>query len=407
MKLNCFFFYLLLSLIGASVSVAQECCIFYEHLDGKGESLRSGTGARNRLGDTWNDRITSVRVAAGCKVTIYEHPDFGGKSHTLFGGKKDMLYNLTDIGFDDSISSYMAEKDRGRMGETDSDSRIYCKFYEHPNGNGSYLRSGIISRGVIGDRWNDKISSIWVQDGYKVTIYEHPDFGGKSHTLFGNRNGSLYNLTDIDFDDRISSYIVESGRGRAGETDSGSQIYCRFYKHPHGKEAYFMSGLGSRREIESRWNDEISSVWVEDGYKVTLYEHPDFGGKSHTLYGKKGGALYNLTDIGFDDRVSSYKVEADRGDIRSFSKKYCEFYEHPDGQGSHFRVRRGRRKSMGRWNDKVSSIWVQNGYRVTIYEHESFGGRKHILYGRSNGTLYNLTDINFNDIVSSYEVEKD
>ncbi|OQX25978.1 MAG: hypothetical protein BWK80_12825 [Desulfobacteraceae bacterium IS3] len=306
--------FIFVSVVFSGLCSAADYCIFYEHTEGNGAYLKAGVGNANFIGKRWNDMISSVWIQDGYKVTIYEHTDFKGKNYTLYGERGGKLYNLTDIGFNDMVSSYTVDSDTGRDSSANvSDSNICCKFYEHTNAQGSSFSSGAGKSNFVGNRWNDKISSVWVGEGYKVTVYEHTGFGGKSQTLYGRNGGSLYNLTDIAFNDSISSYSAE--RDTRGEwnseqpEDSDVNAYCKFYEHTDGNGASFSAGIGSRNSLGRKWNDKISSVWVQQGYSVTIYEDNDLEGESYTLSGKQGGTLYNLTDMNFNDMLSSYTVE--------------------------------------------------------------------------------------------------
>ncbi len=318
--------FIFVSVLFSGLCSAADYCIFYEHTDGNGAYLRSGVGNSNSIGKRWNDMISSVWIQDGYKVTVYEHTDFKGKSYTLYGERGGKLYNLTDIGFNDMISSYIVDADTGRDSAANvSSSNVCCKFYEHTNAQGSSFSSGAGKSDFVGKRWNDKISSVWVAEGYKVTVYENTGFGGKNQTLYGRNGGSLYNLPDIHFNDSISSYSAERDTGSSWNEqneqneqteDAEGNAYCKFYEHTDGNGKSFSAGLGTRNSLRRRWNDSISSVWVQQGYSVTIYENYDLGGKSYTLYGKQGGTLYNLTDIGFNDMLSSYTVEKGGGSGR-------------------------------------------------------------------------------------------
>ncbi|MFG6465883.1 beta-1,3-glucanase family protein [Roseateles sp. BYS87W] len=56
--------------------------------------------------------------------------------------------------------------------------------------------------------------------------------------------------------------------------------------------------------IGTAWNDRISSVKVQAGYQLTLYNDINFGGSSLVLTANEP----NLVNRGFNDRTSSYKV---------------------------------------------------------------------------------------------------
>ena len=54
------------------------------------------------------------------------------------------------------------------------------------------------------------------------------------------------------------------------------------------------------------------------------------------------------------------------------------------------------------WNDKVSSLKVQSGYQVVLYEHSNFGGRSLTLTADSAS----LVSQSFNDLTSSFKISK-
>ncbi|MDM8549571.1 peptidase inhibitor family I36 protein [Desulfobacterales bacterium HSG2] len=191
-----------------------------------------------------------------------------------------------------------------------SSATTYCKFYEHADRKGAYLESELENRSYLGDSWNDKISSVWVGNGYTVTIYEHAHFDGKSQILHGKPGGAVYNLTDTNFNDMASSYKISRSSDKTGR--SAKDICCKFYEHANRKGKHLKGELENRDYVGDSWNDKISSVWVRNGYTVTIYEHAHFEGKSQTLQGKPGGAVYNLTDTNFNDMTSSYKVKRGR-----------------------------------------------------------------------------------------------
>ena len=84
----------------ATAAAASPVC-FYEHVNYQGASF-CATSDSNWVGGTWNDRISSVKVAAGYKVTLYWDINYGGKTLVLSGDTA----NLVSLGFNDQASSY-------------------------------------------------------------------------------------------------------------------------------------------------------------------------------------------------------------------------------------------------------------------------------------------------------------
>ncbi len=359
----------------AEICAAQEYCRFYKDSDGRGEFLQSGIARSERLGDRWNDEISSVWIQNGCKVTIYEHADFGGKSHTLYGKQGGAMYNLSDIGFNDKISAYAVERDIDTGADDSTTGNVVCKFYEHQNGGGSFFQSAAMNSNYIGNRWNDKTSSVWIRSGYRVTIYKDKDFRGESYTLYGRGSGTLYNLGDIGFNDSISSYSAESDRG----DDSGRSDRRVMPSYPGGKDDE------NRRVVPSYPGGK------EDDNRRVVPSYP--GGKTDNNQDRRD-RLVPPNPVSKDDR---------KGGGAAGRNVCCKLYENAGGNGDYLTAKPGERRTMRKqWNDRISSVWVQEGCKVTVYEESRFKGRSYTFQGKSGGTLYNLEDIGFNDKVSSF-----
>jgi hypothetical protein len=72
---------------------------------------------RERLDEVWpaiwntgidNDSVSSLKVAAGWKVTLYEHSNYGGTPVTFTGPTE--VPCLVDHGFNDKASSLRIER---------------------------------------------------------------------------------------------------------------------------------------------------------------------------------------------------------------------------------------------------------------------------------------------------------
>ncbi|MFA6245580.1 MAG: beta/gamma crystallin-related protein [Mucilaginibacter sp.] len=133
---------------------------------------------------------------------------------------------------------------------------------------------------------NDTISSIRVPYGFCVTLYADDLLKGKSHTYISDEPYMF------DFNDLTSSIIVKRVAFFYSDRD---------YK---GTSMYLTEGNWNDNHLSPVGNDNLSSVRVPKGVKVTLYEDANYQGKSRTL-----------TDDcpyleGFNDIVSSIRVES-------------------------------------------------------------------------------------------------
>ncbi len=80
-------------------------------------------------------------------------------------------------------------------------------FYENPNFQGAVFCSDVASS-YVGNRWNDRISSVKVKPGQQVTLYEHASNGGRSVVLTGD-NATL----PSGFDNLTSAYTIAPSGG--------------------------------------------------------------------------------------------------------------------------------------------------------------------------------------------------
>lgn len=81
---------------------------FFEHTHYQGASACFGEGSFNTSGD-WNDRASSVRVAAGYRADLFEHGNYTGRLLTLTGDEP----NLVNRNFNDLMTSFRIGRNGG------------------------------------------------------------------------------------------------------------------------------------------------------------------------------------------------------------------------------------------------------------------------------------------------------
>ena len=165
-------------------------------------------------------------------------------------------------------------------------------------------------------------------------------------------------------------------------------------------------------------NDSISSVQVDRGCEVVLYQHHNFGGRFTVL--REDAYTMRGTEVG-NDEVSSIEIDCasdedrrggrwrDRGDRDRGDRDRRSGYGVTLYDGEDFR---GTRETFERdddylgdnriGQDRVRSVRVDRGCRATLYEHADYRGRSTIV----DGDLATLAGTRVGlDSVSSIQVD--
>lgn len=137
-----------------------------------------------------------------------------------------------------------------------------------------------------------------------LVLFEHSGFGGRQLAF----QGAQPRLDSVDFNDSASSVEIFRGRWQLCEhADYGGQC--------------MVLGRG-RHELAGLWQDSVSSLrpvfGIDDrplpaGGGLTLFEHPDFSGRSLL----RTELTLNLADLGYNDRASAVEVHGGRWELCS------------------------------------------------------------------------------------------
>ena len=291
-------------------------------------------------------------------------------------------------------------------------------FYTDMNYRGeNFCVSGNESLQSVGDRYNDKISSIRIFGRAVVTVYENGNFNGSRRTI------SQDVPTLGTWSDRITSFQVvgerqyegqydRQSRGPYGGQGSGNEPregVC-FYKDANYRgENFCVGGNESMQSVGDRYNDEISSIRIFGRAQVTVYENSNFNGSRRTF-------SQDVPSLGnWGDRITSFQVVGERqyegqydrqsrgpygGQSSNERRNGACFYRDADFRGESFCLSAGesQRRVEDRFNDAISSVQVFGRVRVVIHEHESFGGASRTI----TSDAPHLGD--FNDRTTSAEV---
>jgi hypothetical protein len=198
--------------------------------------------------------------------------------------------------------------------------------------------------------------------------------------------------------------------GRPREPSSG---VC-FYEHANFEGEYFCARAGSSEsQVPRAANDRISSIRVFGNARVVVYSDSDFRGSSRRF----DNDARDLRHEGFNDRISSFRVEARGGNAggnwgggdwdsswgrpRPPSAGAC-FYQDAHYRGDYFCAPLGASASQvpSGTNDRISSIRVYGGAEVTVFQDAYFEGRS----SRFDSNMDDLRRTGWNDLISSFRV---
>jgi hypothetical protein len=304
------FIFFLGSLLSSALAIGQSVTL-YSDCEFRGSSQFLGVGRYNlsstRIG-AFN--LSSIRIPNGLKVILYNNvePGMGNRKITLDEDSRC----LRDQGWNDNAGSMVIEYEDGNRNNNynnnyNNNSNNYSNRYDNYYNSGSgpitiyddcnyggrsyrmgigYHRANDLGIG------NDKLSSIRVPSGYRVTLYENDNFGGAT-TVITNDNSCV----SRDWNDRTSSILVE----RNNYNNNYNNNYDNYYNQGNNKKSYNTpsGGMvtvyqdcnygGSSRNLNSGYhrandlgvgNDAISAIYVPRGWQVTLYYDDNFSGRS-------------------------------------------------------------------------------------------------------------------------------
>lgn len=169
------------------------------------------------------------------------------------------------------------------------------------------------SQRSLGERYNDRISSIRIFGRAEVTVYVDDNFNGSRQTF----RQDVPNLRD--WNDRISSFQVTGGQNRGQDTgqyggrDAGQHGgrgsgyeprngACFYIDAGYSGDSFCLNAGENLRMVEDRFNDQVSSIRIFGRARVVVYEHENFGGARRAI-------ARDVSNLGnFNDKITSIEV---------------------------------------------------------------------------------------------------
>lgn len=264
----------------------------------KGKVLTMGEGSIARLHQSpvGNDKIVSIKIAAGFTAVLYEQPNFKGEKQ-VFTSSQSVLA----LSFEGSVSSVVVYKKGNNdwNGAEWIDNKIIlytnCGF----SGNKSVIRAGYFRTMPAGFVKN--VSSIKIPGGYVVELFSEPNFKGKSVKLpadefcfpaeWNKKAASLKIKSDeIIWDAKQDNWSAWEHTRSAEENEPDVNALSGNYYEAGNlmvfSDCYF-GGKDTSLFISESYPDvsllSISSLQIPKNLKVIVYTKKNFKGTSRLL----------------------------------------------------------------------------------------------------------------------------
>lgn len=311
--------------------------------DRSGESKRLAPGIYDtdqlEIGD---NELSSIHIPAGVSVVLYDQPKFKGKSLRL---DEDASTAFLDArGFNNTTSSLSVELTPRVI--------IYTDAF---TGNSASLTPGYYHVNQLGID-NDELSSVKLFADTWVLLFEHNNFKGRSILL--TQDASADFIAGRRFDNLASSMIV-------GTSDIPLPQVTLYRDNFANPLAILVPG---EYPVLDNFDNQLSSIKIPRGLRVTLFEDAAFGGRAVTLNASVGDDFLRTNK--FDDAVSSIKVE--QVDPRELVVTlYSESFK---GNSQELKPGRYLVRDITLPRNTLTSVHVPEGMLLTLYEHDNFRG---------------------------------
>ena len=272
----------------------------------------------------------SVYVPYGYRLVAFTGSSLNGSSRVFNSGS---YYNLASDapGWSRAINSMVVERvsDMNQPGSVSGTSGVVVFVDAFYRGSSSLFGMGSVNTQQLGSVFTRSISSIQIPNGWRVVVYDGPNFTGNYRILtysidnFGSEGNGQWN-------DRIMSMVIEPNNGQPvnapGRPQPGGVVTNEMPSRPQpgvnsGDMVLAYADIGYQGSTQplpvgSYRGDQlagtpprtISSIRIPQGYKVTVYDGPNFNGDYRVLtysidnFVSEGGGKWN-------DRISSIIVE--------------------------------------------------------------------------------------------------
>ena len=225
-----------------------------------------------------------------------------------------------------------------------------------------------------------ELVSIKLYGNAEVTVYEH---GSQS----GDRARIMANTYELDtLEDEITSFTLRV---------APSKNFACLFEHPGFRGTPICLPAGSQTSnVGSVFNDKASSLLLGGAAEIKMYEDGGYSGSSTT----RSVSRAYLSDIGFDDKVTGYKVTVNNKDDWEHSVELADKLGHnAKFFDQHFLSTHNSSTS----DDYVANFGLGTNQGISIYQQLELGARVIELdpHGtNSNAYFCHATDCGFSGL---------
>lgn len=276
---------------------------------GNSRSLSAGYHDWNGMG-VRNDALSSLTLPSGWSITLYENSGYKGRSTTY-----NSSVNCLPSDWNDRVSSvYISNTGGGGNNNNNNNSwERGVSLYQDCNyrGNSRTLGTGYYNWNQLGIS-NDQLSSFRVPSGYSITLYTDANYRGRRISY----NNDV-NCLSSEWNDQISSVYITYDRYNSGGNNNNNNNNnnnwgtVTIYEDENFNGRSVTLGPGSYDYLPKVGfrDNALSSLQLPQGWKVVLYDQPNFRGNSYTVLRTKD--RFNFS--GWGDRASSMIIYSSGG----------------------------------------------------------------------------------------------
>lgn len=324
-----------------------------------------------------NDKLSSLQIPEGMKVTIYEHDNFEGKSKTFTANEQCLAAEWNEF-----ASSIVIEDMNNKQGY---DPNSYITFYNdcYNKGYSQSLKPGTYKGNDLGLLKNN-ISSFSIFGKLKVKVYiNNEEVSGYNYTF--NESSSCLSNT---YNDKISSLVIEYDNSPVYTNNNG---YDNNNNNGNGYATLYAScnyqGNALRLEPGSYQGYKlgilkanISSIEIPSNLEAKVYiSSENFSGNYYTI-SENISCMTSTLNKKILSLIIEEKKQGSNYNQDPTIESRVTIYVDGNYKGQSVSLLPGTYSSMSQigFPDKaLSSLTVPEGFKVILYEFENFRGKKY------------------------------